>query len=85
MFAGPFQFETQSLLRHPILDFPNGFPVMMLRVNQNLYPMKLFLLFSNQKYRQGKDMEIMKKNNCLQADGTPTTDMSTGPFTKMQS
>ena len=29
-------------------------------------------------------MEIIKKNNCLQADGTPMTDMSTGLFPKMQ-
>ena len=28
-------------------------------------------------------MEIMKKNNCLQADGTPMTDMSTRYFPKM--
>ena len=28
-------------------------------------------------------MEIMKKKNCLQADGTPMTDMSTRFFPKM--
>ena len=28
-------------------------------------------------------MEIMKKNNCVQADGTPKTDMSTRYFPKM--
>ena len=28
-------------------------------------------------------MEIMKKNNCLQADGTLMTDMSTRYFPKM--